>query len=518
MCVIPVVVCEDDARTIFQWRADVVATRAVLHKAYPSFEEFFEHFRSDYFQVGELPPFFLVHEGKRVAVIRFRPYVLADGRPFVSTYEISVLVAPEERQKGYGLAALDIAARVARERGVHDIVALIHPENTISTALFCKAGYEFLERRSLTVDTLWMREEIDLDVYVLHVTKKPMASHVFLVAEIGSNWKMGTRAQSLDMAKRLIEIAAVAGVDAVKFQTFRAESVYAPSAGQSAYLAELGLQRDIHEIFHDLEMAYEDIPVLAQLAQDAGLAFMSTPFSVEDFAAVDPYVSYHKVASYENCHTQLLERIARSKKPVFLSTGASFLQEISFAVSTLRSFGCDDITLLQCTAAYPADPSSMNLKTIATLHHAFGLPVGLSDHSLDCLTAPILAVGYGASVIEKHITLDRTLPGPDQQFAIEPQELVTFVEKVRLAEKMVGTGWKGVLPQEEELFQFAKRAIQTVCPITKGETFVLGKNIAILRPGNNVRGAHPSELPAIIGRKARRSLEAGEGVVGGDVV
>ena len=509
---------EPDAKLIYQWRSDV-GTRAVLHKPYPSFEAFLEHFRSDYFQVAELPPFFLVAEGKKVAVIRFRPYQFFTETPsFGRTYEISILVAPGEREKGFGLAAIEEASKIAREQGVHELVALIHPENQPSAKVFRKAGYAYVERRPMSIDTLEGRHEHDLDVYSCQLTKRPASSHVFLVAEIGSNWKVGTREQNREMARQLVESAAVAGVDAVKFQTFRGESVYAPCAGQAGYLVEMGLQRDIHDIIRELEMDYEDLPFLAQLAQNAGLAFMSTPFSVDDFAAVDPFVSFHKVASYEICHIQLLEKMARSKKPLFVSTGASFIQEVAFAVNTLRSFGCEDITLLQCTAAYPADPSSMNLKAMLTLHQAFGLPVGLSDHSLDAVTAPVLAVAYGASVIEKHITMDRTLPGPDQQFSIEPRELATFVEKVRMAEKMVGSGWKGVLPHEEELFRFAKRAIQATCPIPKGEACLLGKNMAILRPGNNVKGAHPSELSAIEGKRAKRALEAGEGIGIGDVV
>ncbi len=517
MTICPVRMEKDDARLIYQWRREV-EPHAVLHKPYPTFESFFDHFRSDYFQVGELPPFFLVHEGKKVAAIRFRPYQYADSRSFVRTYEISLLVAPEEQKKGFGLTALKEAATMAREQGVHELVALIHPENLPSAKVFRKAGYSSVESRLVVVDTLEGHHEYELNVYSCRLATRPALPHVFLVAEIGSNWKVGTREQNREMARRLVESAAVAGVDAVKFQTFRAESVYAPAAGQSGYLAELGIQRDIHDIFRELEMDYEDLAFLAQLAQDSGLAFMSTPFSVEDFTAVDPYVAFHKVASYETCHIQLLEKMAHSKKPLFVSTGASFIQEVAFAVNTLRSFGCEDITLLQCTAAYPADPSFMNLRAMLTLHAAFGLPVGLSDHSLDAVTAPILAVAYGASVIEKHITMDRTLPGPDQQFAIEPRELALFVEKVRMAEKMVGSGWKGVLAQEEELFRFAKRAIQATCPIQKGEACRLGKNMAILRPGNNVKGAHPSQLPALEGKRANRALEAGEGIGIGDVV
>jgi sialic acid synthase SpsE len=345
-----------------------------------------------------------------------------------------------------------------------------------------------------------------------------LTPHVFVVAEIGSNWLVGSPSQNLEMASWLIDAAKEAKVDAVKFQTFRSEKVYAMNAGVSRYLSQQGLSRDIHEVFHDLEMSYDDIPCLAGLAKKAGLAFMSTPFSPEDFAAVDPYVSYHKIASYEIAFKPLLLLAAQSKKPVFLSTGASFFKEISWAVQTLREAGCRDLTILQCTAAYPALPHMMNIRAMNWLSKTFSCPVGLSDHSMDYDVAPLLAVAYGAKVIEKHITWDRTLPGPDHAFALEPHELRLFVEKVRLAEAMVGSGFKGVTSQEDELFHFAKRSLQAICPILVGDVIQEGKNIAILRPGNNIKGAHPALLPCIEGKKAKRSLLGGEGIHIEDVV
>jgi N-acetylneuraminate synthase len=244
---------------------------------------------------------------------------------------------------------------------------------------------------------------------------------------------------------------------------------------------------------------------------------MSTPFSPQDFDAVDPYVSRHKIASYEIAHQPLLQKVAASKKPVFVSTGASFPEEIAFAVSELQKYGCEDITLLQCTAAYPAPSVAMNVRAMRSLAAAFALPVGLSDHSLDCVTAPILAVAYGARVIEKHVTLQRSLPVPDSYFSLEPPEMKLFVEKVRLAEEMVGSGDKSVFREEDELFFFAKRAIQAIRPIKRGEILQDGYNMAILRPGNNSKGAHPALYAQIVGKKAGRDIPAGEGIQCGDV-
>lgn len=193
------------------------------------------------------------------------------------------------------------------------------------------------------------------------------------------------------------------------------------------------------------------------------------------------------------------------------------MAEIAFAVSVLQQAGCRDITLLQCTASYPASPSSMNIRVMLSLSSAFSLPVGLSDHSLDCVAAPLLAVAYGARVIEKHVTWKRSLPGPDSFFSIEPQEMKLFVEKVRLAEAMAGAGQKVVLHEEEELFSFAKRSVQAIRPITKGERLKEGVHMDILRPGKNIKGAHPALYPMISGKKACRDIPSGAGIQAEDV-
>ncbi len=503
---------EEAAQLVYQWRSDPSTLSASLHTQLPDFSVFSRHFQTDYFSCYGLLPFFVRDAHARAALVRFRPYDRADSRPFVRSAEISVVVDPKRRRQGFGLCALSLAEQLARQAQVHVLYAMIRPENTASQNLFAKAGYAFLERRKIAVDSLYGREEPEVDVYALRLLPIPDRRRVFLVAEIGSNWQVGSHAERLELAARLVHAAADAGFDAVKFQTFRAEKVYAPCAGKSHYLEEHGIDTDIHALFRDLEMAYEDIPHLAQLAERAGLSFMSTPFSLEDFDAVDPYVHYHKIASYEIADFPLLQKAAASRKPVFVSTGASYPAEVAFAVSELQRAGCHDITLLQCTAAYPASSSSMNLRAMLSLASSFSLPVGLSDHSLDYVTAPLLAVAFGASVIEKHVTWKRSLPAPDSFFSIEPHEMKLFVEKVRLAEEMVGAGQKVVLPDEEELFFFAKRAVQAIRPVARGEMLKDGENIAILRPGKNQKGAHPALYPLICGKRACREILPGEGV------
>ena len=335
---------------------------------------------------------------------------------------------------------------------------------------------------------------------------------VFVIAEAGSNWRMGSSERDLEMARRLIDVAAEAEADAIKFQTYRASTVYVENAGTSEYLVAGGEERSINDIFEDLEMPYDMISMLAEYARGSGLEFMSTPFSLDDFAAVDPYVSRHKIASYEICHVRLIQAAARAGKPIIMSTGAALPDDIEFGVGTARQAGARDITLLQCTASYPAPTESLNLRVIPWLMNRFDVAAGLSDHSVDPVLAPTVAVALGATVVEKHFTLDRRLPGPDHPFALEPDELRRMVRAIRSATVALGKPTKEITEAEGELRTFAVRAIHAIRPIKAGEALVEGENMGLLRPGARTPGLHPRYLETISGRRASRDVAAGEGI------
>ncbi|WNK01364.1 N-acetylneuraminate synthase family protein [Thalassospiraceae bacterium LMO-JJ14] len=339
---------------------------------------------------------------------------------------------------------------------------------------------------------------------------------VFIIAEAGSNWRMGTAKRDMAAARTLIEAAAEAGADAVKFQTYRPETVYVANAGTSDYLSAAGINDDIRDIFADLAMPYEMIPELMEHAKRHGIKFMSSPFSVADFDAIDPYVEAHKIASFELSHLRLLERAGRSKKPLFLSCGASNERDIAWAVDTFLAAGGSDLILLQCTSKYPAPASSLNLRVIPWLQQRFNLPVGLSDHSREPATAPIAAVALGARVIEKHFTLNNKLPGPDHAFAITVPELHELVRQIRLTEQMLGTADKVILNDEAELASYARRGIQAIGPIAQGELLREGVNVDTLRPGKQRLGIHPKHLPRIEGKPTTRDIPAGDGIHYGD--
>ena len=337
-------------------------------------------------------------------------------------------------------------------------------------------------------------------------------NRIFVIAEAGSNWKCGSYDDDVNQAKKLIDVAVNADADAVKFQTYRPETTYVENAGISNYLKKNGNDKNINEIFENFSMPYKMIPELANYCKEKNIIFMSTPFSVQDAKKIDPFVQIHKIASFELNHVRLLEFLAKTNKPIILSTGASTISEIEFALNIIQSNGRSEIALLQCTSKYPASINSMNLKVIETFKIFFSLPSGLSDHSVDPIISPLVAVGLGASIIEKHFTLDRNLSGPDHSFALEPKELKKMIRLIRDAKIALGSKTKEIVNEEIELRKFASRAIQSITHISKGDILKEGENFDILRPGNKIRGLEPMYLEKIEGKKATKDIKIGDGI------
>lgn len=310
----------------------------------------------------------------------------------------------------------------------------------------------------------------------------------------------------------LIDGAARAGADAVKFQVFRARTIYAPNAGKSAYLAKHGIHESMEKLFERNEMPYEMIPRLARRCRRRGIAFMASAFSAQDFRTVDPHVKIHKIASYEITYPELLRLAAKSGKGLILSTGGASIADIDWAVRYFRKNSGRRLLLMQCTAKYPAPPHAMNLRVIPYLARRYGVPAGLSDHSLDPVVAPVAAVALGARAVEKHFTLNRRLLGPDHAFAVTPRELLSMTRAIRRCEAALGDWRKNVVRQEEELRRFAQRAVQATRMIGKGEALIEGENMAVLRPGEQIKGLHPRFLHRIKGSRATRAIRPGQGI------
>lgn len=335
---------------------------------------------------------------------------------------------------------------------------------------------------------------------------------IFVIAEAGSNWKSGTFGDDLKQAKKLIEVAAKAGADAVKFQTYKPETVYVQNPGKSSYLKKSGINENVYDIFKRNSMPYKMLPLLAKHCKKNKIMFMSTAFSVNDAKEINKFSKVHKIASFEINHIRLLEYLGKTKKPIIISTGASTYKEIDFALKILKKNKSGKIFLLHTISKYPAPPNSLNLKAIKNLKEKYNLTVGLSDHSLDPIIAPLISIGLGGRIIEKHFTLNKNLKGPDHKFALNPKELMYMISVIRIAETMLGIEKKIIMNDEFELQKFAKRSIQSISDIPKGEKFVEDGNFAILRPGNQKRGAEPMFFYKIKGKRAKRRIKVGDGI------
>lgn len=320
---------------------------------------------------------------------------------------------------------------------------------------------------------------------------------VFVIAEIGSNHN-----QDFSLAIAHIDAAAEAGVDAVKFQTFRADKHVSKYAEMPSYLKGYD---NIHELIRTLELDRDWQKPLQEYAESKGLIFLSSPC---DYEAVDGLEALgapaHKVASFDLPDLDLVRYIAKTQKPVLLSTGLADWMEIQRAVDVCRAEGNDQIALFQCTSLYPAPAHLSNLKAMATMRAAFGVITGYSDHTLGD-TIPLAAVAMGAAVIEKHFTLDRSLPGPDHCFAIEPSELKDMMQKIRDVEAAIGNGAKTGPRQEElEMYQKARRSLHATRDIAAGEV-ITEDMLAVKRPGF---GIQPYQKGQVIGRAARADIKA----------
>ncbi|HYN64234.1 MAG TPA: N-acetylneuraminate synthase [Candidatus Limnocylindrales bacterium] len=323
----------------------------------------------------------------------------------------------------------------------------------------------------------------------------------FVIAEGGVNHN-----GSVELALQLVDAAAEAGADAVKFQTFSAEAMVLKDAPQAEYQLARAPARSQLDMLRRLELPADSWPALAVRANARGIVFLSTPFdlaSVELLAALG--VPAFKVGSGELTNLVLLRAVAAQGRPVLLSTGMADLAEVEAAVDDLRRHGDPPLALLQCTSAYPAPAEEAHLRAMATLRDRFRVPVGYSDHTLGIATATA-AAALGAALIEKHLTLDRTLPGPDHAASLEPGGFRELVEAVGDAWIALGDGTKAPRPHELEASRLARRSLVSQRAVTAGS--VLGADdIGAMRPAG---GISPLRLDEVIGRRAARDLAAGE--------
>ena len=324
---------------------------------------------------------------------------------------------------------------------------------------------------------------------------------VYVIAEVSANHH-----QDIEQAVKILHAAKDAGADAIKLQTYTPDTMTI-ACDRAEFLIGGGTIWDgttLYELYGRAYTPWDWHPRLKQVANDLGMDLFSTPF---DFTAVDFLekmgVPAHKLASFELVDIPLIQEMARTGKPLIMSTGMSSVEEIEEAVQTARAAGATQIALLKCTSAYPALPEDMNLRTIPDLSRRFDVPVGLSDHTMDSAVA-VAAVSLGACIIEKHLTLSRSEPGPDSAFSLEPQEFKAMVDAVRITEKALGTVHFGIEAKEASSRVF-RRSLFVVQDEKRGEAFT-PENVRSIRPGY---GLHTRHLQEVLGRKAAQDIERG---------
>lgn len=313
-----------------------------------------------------------------------------------------------------------------------------------------------------------------------------------IIAEIGNNHD-----GSLGQGRALVEAAAVAGADAVKFQTHIADAEMLPETPTPPHFDEPRF-----EFTRRMELSRDDHVALKSLAEERGLAFFSSPFSVEAVELLEAVgVPAYKVASGEVTNPPLLKAIAATGKPVLLSTGMSGLAEIDAAVSVIREAG-SELCLMQCTSTYPCPPEKVNLRAMDTLADRYGCPVGLSDHTPDINTS-IAAAALGAACIEKHFTLSRRLYGPDHHASLEPEDLARLVRGVREVEAALGSGEKLLDPAHDPVRESFEKSLVVATEIPEGAV-IEATMLTTKRPGS---GIPATRLTEVIGHRAARQLE-----------
>jgi pseudaminic acid synthase len=336
----------------------------------------------------------------------------------------------------------------------------------------------------------------------MHIAGRTIGANApcYIVAEMSAN-HLGR----FDRAVEIVKAASRAGADAIKIQTYTADTLTIDGPGESFRIPEgsIWAGRSLYRLYQEASMSWEWQPDLQRISKELGLDFFSSPF---DATAVDFLESLHvpvyKVASFEIVDVPLLQRIAKTRKPVILSTGMASMPEIEEAVGILRAADCE-IALLKCTSAYPASPGDMNLRTIPHLAATFDAVAGLSDHTLGA-AVPVAAVAVGAKIIEKHLTLSRQDGGADAPFSLEPDEFAHMIAEVRMAEAALGTISYSRTAEENNNLCF-RRSLFVVDDVKVGERFT-DRNVRSIRPGH---GLPPRFLDDIMGRRAACNIARG---------
>ncbi len=325
---------------------------------------------------------------------------------------------------------------------------------------------------------------------------------VFVVAEAGVNHN-----GDVALALSLVDAAADGGADAVKFQTFRTDALVSRAAPKAGYQVETtGGAESQRDMLARLELTLADFARVQERCAKRGVVFFSAPFDEASADALERLAApLFKVPAGEITNLPFLRHVAAKRRPMIVSTGMSTLAEVGEAVAVIRAAGDPPVALLHCVSAYPAPPDEMNLRAMDTLRERFGVPVGLSDHTLG-LEVALAAVARGAAIVEKHLTLDKAMPGPDHRASLDPGEMAALVRGIRTVESALGDGDKRPTPSELDTRRVARKSLVAARALRAGERLTEDA-VAVKRPGT---GIPPAELSRAVGRRLRRDVAADE--------
>lgn len=330
----------------------------------------------------------------------------------------------------------------------------------------------------------------------------------FVIAEAGVNHN-----GSLEIAKKLVDVAKEAGADAVKFQTFKTENLVTDNVELAPYQKK-NLSKSVNQLqmLKELELDYKKFKEIKEYCDKKEIMFLSTPHTDDAIDFLDKLVPLFKLSSGELTNLPFLEKVAKKSKPLILSTGAGTLEEVKEAIDIIKKTNKDtDLILLHCTISYPCERQDVNLKSMETIRNEFNVLVGYSDHTLG-IEVPLMAVKMGAVVIEKHFTIDKNMEGPDHKCSLNPKELKEMIEKIKKKEILdfddvvIGSDEKKPTKKELELIKIVRKSIVAKQDIPKG-TIISEDMLAVKRPGT---GLAPKYLTAIIGKTTKKDLQKNE--------
>ena len=489
---------DSDGELIMKWRNDKDTLQNSFNQTIYTWDIFKNIFYNKYF-CNTFLPMFACLEGKKIAFVGGM-----DG-DIPKSLEISINIAPEFRGKGLSVIIIKKTIEYISkhyQNKINCIIAEIKESNIPSQRSFTNAGFKFIDKIYKNNDCIHIYRFYIMNKFKINGREIGNATPTYIIAELSCNHN-----QNIKNAYALIDAAADSGADAVKLQTYTADTMTINS--NKPYFTEclngtLWEGQTLYELYSKAYTPWEWHADLKKYANDKGMDLFSSPFDVTSVDFLESLeMPAYKIASFEITDHVLIKKIAKTGKPVIISSGMASLSELSDAVKILRDNGCTQIAMLKCTSAYPAKLEDANLKTISHMIDTFNVVGGLSDHTLG-IEVPIASVILGGSIIEKHFKLENNSGSEDDAFSLTPEEFKLMVRSVRNIEKTVGKIHYSGVSNESKSKKF-RRSLFVVENIKKGEKLT-EKNIRSIRPSD---GMHTKFYEEVLGKEVNRDIEKG---------